>query len=521
MTDTHDEREPESRKLTLEGVLAVIRKHGSHIQLTMIAFVLMYLLAAVAVMLLVPSVRSTNLKFRLEFRGAEEGMYPNGTKFSASEIVSVPILLRVYNANELGTYTTFERFKSSIFVMQSNDALDRLNWEYRSKLSDTKLTSVERAELEREFHEKRAALSQAEYSLVLSTKSRLRAIPSSMRSKVLSDVLSTWAETTLSDKGVSLYDISILSSGVFDRAQLTSYDYIIALDLVRSRIDRVISNVDELLSLPGAKVLRTGDGQRSLAELRVRLVDTLDFRLRPLLGMILANGISKNPTASFEFLRTQIKFNELETAEATARVDAVRDALATYVERRQATSSTASTTPTGNVIPQIDESFLNRIVEMTGEANDLAYRQSLVDSLRAHAMLVVPLEAEARYYRTMLDSFQGTLRSATADETALIENELNAIVSDAVASTADVNEIYATLSKDLNPSTILYSLTGPITKSVDRGISPVTLLLVGIFLLLLAFPAVVAGFVIHEMVASEETVATPRHAPVVTSETSS
>lgn len=474
---------------------------------TAIAIVgLAYIIAALALFLLLPAQRVTTLDFRLEFRGAERGEYPNGTKFNPTEITSAPILVKVYVDNALDRYIKFDRFKSSVFVMQSNEELQALTEKYRAKLSDPKLTTVERDQLEKEFQEKKAVLSQAGYTIGLTTMNRFRSVPNSLRPKILSDILSTWADTTVKDKGVSLYDISILSSGVFERDRLQSYDYIIGLDMVRSKIIRVLANIDDLTKLPGAKVLRTSNGGRSLAEIRVRLSDTLDFRLRPLIGVILAKGISKNPTASFEFLKTQLKFNELETAEASARVDAVRDALDTYIQEKQKQAGNVGSRPesTGSVIPQIDESFLNRIVELTGEASDLEYRQKLVDDLREESMRVVPLQAEARYYQTMLDSFKGTLRPATKEEGQLIEEQMEAIVADAVQNTADVNQIYEALSKDLNPSTILYSVTDPASTEVDRPLSAITLLIVGVLLLLLALPASMIAAVIYENAQVEE-----------------
>lgn len=496
--------EMETNKGTLERMLRTTRKHRRAIAFTMVVLAISYLIVALALYLLIPAQRATELSFRLDFRGAERGQYPNGTKFSASEITSVPVLVRVYKSNDLARFIPFDQFKSSVFVMQSNEKLVALTGEFRAKLSKPDLTAVERSEIEREFQEKKASLSQADYSLVLSTNNRFRGIPGGLRAKVVSDILTTWAEMTVNDKGVSLYDISILSSGVFERDQLAAYDYIIALDLVRSKINRVIVNIDELSALPGAKVLRSGENGRSLAELRVRLVDTVEFRLRPLLGVILSKGISKNPMSSVEFLKTQLTFNELEMEEANARVAAVRDALDTYVqERQQQRTENSKATPSGTVIPQIDESFLNRIVELTGEGNDLAYRQKLVDDLRERAMLVVPLQAEARYYQTMLDSFTGTLRPATREETALIESQFDAIVSDAIKGTAEVNAIYQALSKDLNPSSIIYSVTSPVSSSVTRSVKPSILTLAGFLFLLLALPALVVAFLIYDWTRTE------------------
>jgi hypothetical protein len=472
-------------------------------------FAALYVISAVAIYVVTPSVQMSELNFRLEFRGADRGEYPNGTKFSSSEIVSAPVLVRVFNQNGVGRYSSFADFKGSIFVVQANEALDALNREYRAKLADPKLNAIDRERIEREFQEKKASLSQAEYSIAMVTSDRIKSIPRKLRAKILDDILAVWAEQTVKDKGVSLYDISVLSSGIFKQGAVEGYDYVIALDLIRAKINRVGENIDALLLLPGAKVLRTGNENASLAELRVRLQDAQDFRIRPLVGMLLGKGISTSPAASLEFLQTQLRFTELETQEASARVDAIRGALQTYVEenQRQPRDAGGGALAPGSttVIPQIDESFLDRIVQMTGEGSDLEYRQKMVDDLRREAMKVVPLEAEARYYRVLLESFRGSLRTPTAEEKAAIEGQIKAILDEAVRATDQVNEIYKTISKDLNPSTILYSKTAEsVSFSVERSVSAKMLLLAGLLLLLVALPMIVVGVLVYDRMNRED-----------------
>lgn len=494
--------------VSLTDLLRQAARYKGIILVTLSAFAALYLICAIALYVAAPSANLTELNFRLEFRGADRGEYPNGTKFSPAEIVSAPVLVRVFNQNGVGRYSSFADFKGSIFVVQANEALDALNREYRAKLADPKLNAVDRERIEREFQEKKASLSQAEYSIAMVTSDRIRSIPRKLRAKILDDILAVWAEQTVKDKGVSLYDISVLSSGIFKQGAVEGYDYVIALDLIRAKINRVGENIDALLQLPGAKVLRTGNENASLAELRVRLQDAQDFRIRPLVGMLLGKGISTSPAASLEFLQTQLRFTELETQEASARVDAIRGALQTYVEENQRQSRDAgggalapgSTT----VIPQIDESFLDRIVQMTGEGSDLEYRQKMVDDLRREAMKVVPLEAEARYYRVLLESFRGSLRTPTAEEKQAIEGQISAIVAEAVRTTDQVNEIYKTISKDLNPSTILYSKTESVSFSVERSVPAKMLLLVGLLLLLVALPMIVVGVLIYDRMQRED-----------------
>jgi hypothetical protein len=502
---THQEMAEYDETISLTDVFRRIGKYKTTMLMILGGITALYVVTSLAIYVLTPSVNLSQLDFRLEFRNAEKGMYPNETKFSPTEIVSVPVLSRVYEQNELGRYATFEDFKASVFVVTSNAELEALMRQYRARLSDSKLSAVDRDRIEREFEEKKASLSKANVSVQMQTTDRLTTIPEPLRAKILSDILTVWAEQTVKDKGVSLYDISILSSGTFKDGAVEGFDYIIALDLIRARINRVVENIDQLLELPGAKVLRTEAEQASLEELRVRLLDAQRFRIRPLVGMLNAKGISTSPGPSREFIETQLRFTELETMEARARVETIRNALQTYVAERQSRPGEMTISPgSGSVSPQIDESFLDRLVQLTGDARDLNYRQEMVDELREEAMKAVPLEAEARYYRTLLDSFRGSLRTPTAAEKEAIEAQISAILAEAVRTTDQVNEIYRALSEDLNPSTVLYSATAPVSFSTERSVSTRMLLLMGILLLLVALPVVVIVVLIRDRMQAEE-----------------
>lgn len=490
---------------TLRDVVNVARVYGAHIVAIVGILAVLYVIGALSAYLFSPSRKVTTLAFRLEFRGAENGQYPNGTKFSPTEILGTPVLLNVYKSNRLDQFCRFEAFKSSVFVLESSEALDRLNRAYGAKLADVRLSGPERDALEKEFEEKKASLGHASYAITLLSGGDLQ-LPSSLRPKILNDILSTWAEQTVRDKGVALYDLSILSSGIFEPQTLESYDYIIALDMMRSKINRVIGNIAQLSEIPGAKVLRSQKSNASLAELRVRMEDSVQFHVQPLVGLIMRGGLSKDPGGSIEFLQSQLTFNELEKREAQARVETIRNALETYVSERyqpQDGEQPPASTSQQPVIPQISDSFLDRLVGLTSEGDDMRYRQALVDRYTDESMRVVPLEAEAQYYRTLIDSMQGfqsKSRTATPAEMANIRKQLEAAMNDAIRTTNEVNEIYAALSRDLNPSTVLYTASAaPLTK-VERPFSPFRLLLMGVLFVLISVPVVFFAFVIADRV---------------------
>lgn len=496
---------PEDEPLTFSDVSAVLGNYRRAIFITLALVVLGWMIVSISLMLFFPTRRIVSLPFRLEFKGAERGQYPNGTRFQTSEILSAPVVLSVYRQNGIAEFMTFDRFRNSLFVLEQNEELEKLIREYRARLADPKLPAVDRERIEQEFAEKRASLSQASYTILLSAPVETKTIPRVTQAKVLNDILATWAGQTVQNKGVVLYDLSILSSAVFERSTLESYDYIITLDMLRSKINRVVANIDELLQIPGAKVVRTKVPSRtSLAEIRVKLQDMLNFRIQPLAGLVLAKGISKDPTASIQFLETRLRFNELEQNEEERRTEAIRESLTAYLQQTSNPEpSLTQAPPVGSgttVIPQFGESFLDRIMDMSSEGNDLEYRQGLVDLLRQQSLAVVPLQTEAEYYRQLLESlrgFESRARPPLDSEIDLIRTQIEEAVKGAIDATNDVNEIYMEVSKNLNPSTVLFSLTEPPTFKVERSVPLSRVLLAGLLVLLISIPLAILGALIH------------------------
>src|SRR5688572_19801343 len=173
-----------------------------------------YVIIATAAYLLVPAQHVTTQSFRLDFKGADRGEYPNGTKFSTTEIVSPPILLNVFNQNNLGRYVSFADFSRSLVVLESNRALENLMRDYQSRLSDPKLVSIDRERIQREYEGKLASISKGQYALHYMRKTRGRDMPEILARKVLSDVLKEWSNFAANEQHVLKYRIAVLSPDV-------------------------------------------------------------------------------------------------------------------------------------------------------------------------------------------------------------------------------------------------------------------------------------------------------------------
>src|SRR5262245_2771367 len=221
---TPQDRGPLSFKPVLDVVWAYRRTlwRGSAVAAIAIAAIL------VAIWIQAPTDRFGTVGFRVTFEGADQGRYPNGTPFSSAEIVSTPILERVFQMNDLQRYMTFPRLKNSMFALVSNPAMELLSFEYLTKLSDPKLTPVDRARIEDEFRKKRESLRSAEFLLSYRHSERIESLPNALISKMLIDTLTEWALEARERRGALKYDIAVLSSNILQPTTLEDEDYIVA-----------------------------------------------------------------------------------------------------------------------------------------------------------------------------------------------------------------------------------------------------------------------------------------------------
>jgi hypothetical protein len=475
-------------EISLKRLVRTLWSYRRVIVTTIATVVVVFAIGAAVAFLRQPVERQASVEFRLMFDGADRGEYPNGLRFSRSEIIASPVLLEVYEANELGRYCTFDEFKNGFFIMESNRDLELLQYEYAAKLADTRLATVDRARLEQEFGQRREALKVAQYRLNLMNPGGRAEMPNALMSKVLNDVLATWAEQA-DRRGVLKYQINVLTANILSQDFMAAEDYVIRLDILRGKINRILQNLDELAELPGATIQRVGETRVSLAEVRANLLDVLRFKAEPVTGQIRATAISTNSALLSRYLENRLFQVRLDKEEAQARVSLLQDSLRRYMSERGGGIPTTpeGTPPTGGqgsplpgataLIPQFGESFIDRLVELSSQNNDVRYRQELTDRMIDAGQVAVGLEKESAYYESLLDSVRrpptaGAGNAAQAESARLIDSKLDEIYAATMRAVEQANAVYEQLSKhNLNPRTSLYAMTGPYSVTTQRAIT--------------------------------------------------
>lgn len=466
-----------------------------------------YVVGVLVVFLISPAERLSSVPFRLLFDGAEKGEYPNGTLFSTSEIVAGPVLTEVFKVNDLQRFGRYEDFKDTVFVLQSNLDLDLLGYEFQARLADTRLTPVDRSRIEEEFRRKREALVDPVYSLNMRRHERLSTMPRDLVNKVLLDVLAVWAKQADERKGATKYNVDVLSPGILQRQMLEQEDYLVAIDIMRAKTARVLATLDEIDKLPGAKALRVGEERLSVAEVRAGLQDVIRFKLEPLMGLIRSEGITKNSRALSQYAANQLFQLRQEQLESAARVQALQASVREFSDRGVMSGGDTGTggtapagSPRGTITPQLDQTFLDRLMGLSIAKDEFDYRRKMTDRVITESEIAASRAREAAYYDDLSKELRTSSgRTVGSPETvALIKTRSAQAFDEIVRGIEKTALIYKELSaQNLNPSSTVFAVTGPFTQQTQRSLTPRTVLLYLVLIVMLTITLVPIGCLLH------------------------
>jgi hypothetical protein len=497
------EEQERDRSFTAASVLTAVRSNLMPILLTILAAAIGYFLLAMTYALLKPVQRQSTLGFRLEFAGADTGEYPNGVKFSGGDIIDTPVLRTVYDGNQLERFMPFRDFSRSVVVLESNAALDALAREYEAKLANARLTAVERDRLEAQFNQKRESLRKNEYSLNLTTREGLTRVPTSVTSKVLSDILRTWSEFAANRRQVLLYRVPLISQQTVARSAGFDNDLLSSLLFLRVTAGQLQGNIDALNRLPGAEVIRSQKRRVSLSELDLELAQIQRAGIEYLILESLRSGAT-NRERALALVESQLSYDTRMLQAADDRVHVLRASLDDYLRKQSDPSK--SILPDGKQPPAtaeegvvVNDTFLDRIVTLAQNAEDQKYRERYSDEIRGAALATVPLRGTVEYERQLLEAIRrGSAGGGVPMETLRAQHA--AVVRDLQQIAVDLEDVRSVLSRSLTTSSQMYTITGPAVSLAERSVSMFKLALGGVVVVILAaICAVLVAVLQHQL----------------------
>jgi len=493
-------------EVSLERIFATLWSYRKVIEAGILIAMGVYVVLALAGFMLLPRERLASVGFRLVFDGVDQSLYPNNTKFATSDIIATPVLTEVYAKDDLSRYIgTFEKFKNSIFIRDANRDLELLDLEYSGRLADQKLAPVDRARIETEYKDKRKAMAAPFYSLTLRRNEWLTKMPPAMTEKVLKDTLATWAQQADTRKGARKYNIQMYTRASVPLDLIEHEDYLIAADVLRAKTNAMLDTLDQIGKMPGSAALRAGPDHLSLGEIRAGLGDTLRFRLQPLIATITQSGATTDARRLRVYIENQLAQAKERQAEAQNRVETLRQSLAAYTGQKTFTPQII--TPAGQpprsasdqgstVIPQVSDSFLDRIMDLSRQNQDMKYRQDLTQWIIDEGLVASAQGRDIGYYEELLRRLPSG--GSTSAESASIRTATKAVYDVVTKGFDQANIFYDELSsQNLTAQAMLYTMSDPYMDYSQRALTPPLILMYGVLTFLLALFLFPLGCLVH------------------------
>lgn len=445
--------------------VSLVRAHGRTVLIGALAVALVVAAVGAAYVRWRQSTQMvTSLEFRPTFTGMADLEYPNELPFSPNDVSAGSIVDLVYDTNNISTVCDRETFRGGFFVEQRSDQSVFLDLEYEARLSEPRITAVERKLLQEEHAAKRKALP-LQYRLVFVTPRACAGLPQVVLSKVMVDVLKTWASESETKRGVLNHQVQVLTPATLDAKSVGGGGLLLRADLLRTALKRVIDNIAAVSKLPGAELIRYGSARITFLEVQGKLADLVGSRLDPL---VMTSGRSMIKESAF-WVNETVEAAVRKQKAAERKVAAFKGALADFSiaggstgpSRAANVAAGAGTASNAQaMMAQVDRSFIDRIVEMS--AASAVYRQHLTDRMVEAELEAVEEEQRASYYRRLLQTSreQGTSDVDPEDLT----HSLNAIVEEGKALTKQFGDLYEEFSRvALRSSGAMYVTEKPVT----------------------------------------------------------
>ena len=479
--------------------LSLIKTHGRNV---LIAAVAVAVVVAVAGVLYVRSQGSQVVayqEFRPTFAGLADLRYPNMLPFSQNDVTASSILDAVYDSNGLTTVCNREAFRAGFYVEQRSDQSVYLDLEYQARLSEPRITMVERKALQEEHTAKRKALP-LQYRLVFVTPRACAALSTVVVKKVMGEVLNTWATESDTKRGVLNHQIEVLTPATLEVKPSGEGGLLLRADLLRTALRRVNTNIDAIRKLPGAELIRLGPGKVTFLEVQAKVTDLVGSRLDPL---VMTSGRSM-VRESLDWVVETVEAATRKQHAAERKAEAYKDALQLFSSSvgatgpRGAASVASGAGTTGNsqaMMAQVDRSFIDRIIEMS--AASAAYRQELTEGMVEAELEAVEEQQRAEYYQRLLKTSQSAGAAGMDSET--LTSRLNEIVKEGQELTRQFGALYDEFSRvALRSAGAMYVTEKPVTIEATQRFSNRAVLNLAAFMFVLTVVLAFAFLVLRD-----------------------
>ena len=423
-----------------------------------------------------PTVHNYEIRVDLTFSGVEEGLYPNGSPFRITDLISPVVLRRVYEANGLEAFIDRKDFVDAFNLAPHTPTRDFIVQKYAAQARG--LQQAELDERQQQLARELEVMSRGSVAIAF-TSSKASDVPVDLMMKVLRDVPQEWNRHRVEDVGVLRYDRPMFTAAVIDQKLIESVDYLIAFELVLDRIALLRDNLEAIRFYPNSSLTVDPETGLNVPDLDKVISDVENYMVTPLMNPVRSLGIARDPAVVSLYFQNLLDRLKRSRDVLTTKQSNIKVAYADYVATQnnglsQRASGKAS--GAGTMIPQFGAEFIDRIVEMTNAGEDISYRQKLNTEQVDIANEVADIESEINRIGEILKAINA--QSGAKDENIVLRNRYTGMLAKRLPEILPMLEDYFTISnrimdqlssRTLGTSGLLFRYADGNTDHVESG----------------------------------------------------
>lgn len=340
--------------------------------------------------------------------------YPSGKKFSNADMISRPVLRKVYKDIGLEKNVSFEKFVKSFYMAQSSMKRAFLDARFQARMNVRNVNMVQLGQLEREYRE---AISAAKSSLAIISMNPTFPVNDALATRILNAIPQAWfdiysvQEAALYPTPVPEQQIQALAKEIGQEGQLILLEksrlYCRQLQGMCSFLNNMLQGRN--IALPSGEML--GDIQNRLAMVERYQINVLQM-------YVLEHPEFYGPFDRV-FLESRVKNVEFDLERMKGKYEGVIAAMNALVsdgtpQRTAQPLDSKSVAPEGGaaagiapVTLQLDAGFFSAIAQLIRNDINSDLRRTLADKTMVYRDDWAELEAEFRRYQEILDIVNG------------------------------------------------------------------------------------------------------------------
>jgi len=405
----------------------------------------------------------------VNFPQAAQGKYPNGSTFSASDIVSNTVLESVWTNNRLADRgIKLQTFQNSVSAIPYSGEMEFINVKYKGLLAQKNLSRTDIEKLESDYKAEIDQASSKNIKLILDTHGDN--YDSALAGKVLNDVAAAWSKAAIEKLGVSR--APSLDGVVLDDAMKTASPYLV-LNYLNDLIFKAQSTVLAMQADVNGNSYRDSETGLNLAGAFAKLHQISDYQIDQVDAYV---AIHAKPSDA-ERLQTRYKLQDLQDmrSQLMQKAESTRKALADYTNASNQNTSNEAKARAGNSGDssglQFNGDAITKLFSLATESKDAEYRQKLTTER-------IVLEGRAANLSTQITKLERRINFSETKATGMNEQslkEFNTLLGAAWSNLAGVigviTRIQIAAQKDfVGDSGLLYTVvTQPIAYRPGRS----------------------------------------------------